>query len=139
MNLATICGNLGADPELRYTQSGTAVMNLSIATTEPKKVGNDWEDHVEWHRITVWDKRAEGLAKVLCKGSKVLVTGPLRTTSWEDKQGGGKRWKTEILARNVELCGGKKKEQQQQQGPPQGQQQQQPQGQGWDQDDIPFR
>ena len=110
MNRALVSGNLGSDPELRYTQGGTAVLNLRLASNERRKKpgSDDWEDHTEWHNCVVWGKRAEGLGKILCKGSKVLVEGVLRTSNFE--KDGTKHWRTEIVAREVELCGGAKKE-----------------------------
>jgi len=112
MNKTILMGNLGQDPELKYTQAGTAVMQLRLATNERRKTPNgEWGDHTEWHSVVVWDKRAEGLSKVLTKGSRVLVEGVLRTSSWE--KDGEKRYRTEIVARDVELCGGAKKQQQQ--------------------------
>ena len=100
-------GNLGADPEMRFTSGGKAVMNLRLACSENRKKGEQWEEHTEWISVVVWDKRAEGLAKILEKGSRVYIEGPLRTTSYEDKEG-IKRYKTEVTAEKVVLCGGKR-------------------------------
>ena len=106
LNRATLLGNLGQDPELKYTQGGQAVLKLSLATTEfvPSKDG-EGKERVEWHRITVWGKRAEGLNKILSKGSRIYVEGSIQTRSWEDKDG-SKRYATEINASKVLLCGG---------------------------------
>ena len=105
MNLAIISGNLGAEPELRRTPSGTAVLNLRLCTNERIKKGDDWTDHAEWHSVVLFGKRAESLAGMLTKGSQVIVRGALRTTSWE--KDGVKKYKTEISADDVELCGRK--------------------------------
>ena len=105
MNVVHILGNLGADPELRVTAGGTAVLKLRVATTERAKKGENWEDHTEWHSATAFGKRAEGLAKFLTKGSKVAITGKLRTSSYE--KDGQKIYRTEIIADDVEPCGGK--------------------------------
>jgi single-strand DNA-binding protein len=107
VNKVILLGNLGADPEMRYTQGGTAVMSLRLATAESYKDSHgDWQERTEWHNVTVWAARAEGLAKVLTKGSRLYIEGSLRTSSYEDREG-VKRYKTEINAQNVVLCGGK--------------------------------
>lgn len=107
VNKVILLGNLGADPELRYTQGGTAVMSMRLATAESyKDKAGEWQERTEWHNVTVWAARAEGLAKVLAKGSRLYVEGSLRTSSYEDRDG-NKRYKTEIVAQNIVLCGGK--------------------------------
>lgn len=99
MNRVIICGNLGGDPELRYTQNQTAVATFNVATTEH---GKDGKQLTEWHRVVVWEKLAENCGKYLEKGKKVLVEGRLGTRSWEDKNG-VKRSTTEIIAKHVEF------------------------------------
>jgi single-strand DNA-binding protein len=107
LNKVILIGNLGGNPELRYTQSGQAVLTISMATNERFKNRDDeWQDRTEWHRVIVWAKRAEGLNKVLEKGSQICVEGKLQTRSWEDKDG-IKRFTTEIIAREVLLLGRK--------------------------------
>lgn len=105
LNRVTLLGNLGADPELRFTQGGQAVLNMRLATTESyldkDKVRRERTD---WHSICCWGKRGEALAKMLHKGSKILVEGSIRTSSYDDREG-NKRYKTEIIASNVVLCG----------------------------------
>lgn len=120
VNKVIVLGNLGADPELRYTQSNMAVATLSVATTEKwkDKEGNGQES-TEWHRIVVWNKQAENCAKYLAKGRSVYVEGKLQTRSWDDKQTGQKRYATEIVAQMVQFLGGNPNNQQ-----GQGQQQQ---------------
>jgi single-strand DNA-binding protein len=105
MNRVTLLGNLGADPELRYTQSGTAVLNIRLATTE-SYLDRDRvrKERTDWHSVVVWGKRAEGLSKILQKGAQILVEGSLRTSSYEARDGGGKRYRTEVNASNVLLC-----------------------------------
>lgn len=106
VNKVILLGNLGADPEVRYTQGGTAVMSLRLATAEPyKDKAGEWQERTEWHSVTVWAARAEGLAKVLAKGARIFVEGSLRTSAYDDRDG-NKRYKTEINASNVVLCGG---------------------------------
>jgi single-strand DNA-binding protein len=100
-----LIGNLGRDPELRYTASGQAVANFTIATTESrtnKDAGR--QDFTEWHRIVAWGRLAEICGEYLSKGRMVYIEGTLRTRSWEDKEG-RKRWTTEVLARNMQMLG----------------------------------
>ena len=107
LNRVMLLGNLGADPELRSTGQGTAVLNLRIATTESYlDKNNARQEHTEWHRVTIWGKRGEALAKFLKKGDRIFVEGGLRTTSYE--KNGEKRYSTEINATNVILAGGGK-------------------------------
>lgn len=106
LNMVVLFGNLGADPELRMTPGGAAVMRLRLATTasylDRDKVR---KERTEWHSVTVWGRRAEGLAKVLSKGSKLLVRGELRTSDWIDQTTGEKKWRTEVNALDVVLGG----------------------------------
>lgn len=116
MNRVILSGNLCADPELRSLANGTSVLNVRLATNERRKDKNDqWVDHPEYHSVVIWGKRAEGLSNILAKGTKVLIEGGLRTSSWE--KDGQKRYKTEVHASEVELLGGKG-ERQQQDSPP---------------------
>lgn len=106
LNKVMLLGNLGADADLRYTQSGHPVLNLRIATTETYLDANRVRhERTEWHSVTVWGKRGEGLARVLAKGSRIFVEGGLRTSSYEDRDG-TKRYRTEIVANEVILAGG---------------------------------
>ena len=88
VNKVILVGNLGQDPELRYTPSGAAVTNFSIATNEvwKDKDGNQ-QDRTEWHRVVLWTRLAEIAGEYLKKGSKVYIEGRLQTRSWEDKEG----------------------------------------------------
>ncbi|MRG93138.1 single-stranded DNA-binding protein [Polyangium spumosum] len=104
MNRVVLLGNLGADPELRYAGSGTAVLNFRMATNESFLDRNrELTERTEWHSVVVFGPRAEGLARVLVKGSCVLVEGTLRTSSYE--KDGQKRYKTEVHARDICLAG----------------------------------
>lgn len=107
LNRVILIGNLGQDPELRFTQSQMAVLSLRMATTESYFDNNTKErkERTEWHTVVVWGKRAEGLNKVLSKGKTIGVEGRLQTRTWEDKQG-NKRYTTEVVANNVILLGG---------------------------------
>jgi single-strand DNA-binding protein len=106
VNKVILVGRLGADPEVRYTPSGVAVANFSIATSEEWKDKNTGEkkEQTEWHRIVVWRRLAEICGEYLHKGSQVYIEGRLQTRSWEDKDG-NKRWTTEILALNMQMLG----------------------------------
>ena len=105
-NRVFVLGNLGQDPELRYTAGQTAVATLNIATTE-NWLGRDGQrqESTEWHRVVVWGKQAENCSKYLAKGRSVFVEGRLQTRSWEDKNG-QKRYTTEINASTVQFIGG---------------------------------
>lgn len=104
MNKVILLGNLGADPELRYTGGGVAVLSFRLATTETWIDKNrELQERTEWHNVVVFGGRAEGLAKHLVKGSSVLVEGGLRTSSYEKE--GQKRYKTEVHARDVFFTG----------------------------------
>lgn len=100
LNRAEIIGRLGQDPDIRYTQSGTAVANVSVATNHSVKQDGEWVDATEWHRVVIWGKMAEACAEYLSKGSQVYISGRLQTRSWEDKDG-TKRWATEIVAQDI--------------------------------------
>lgn len=114
LNSVHLIGNLGNDPELRNTQGGQAVLTIRLATTETYlDRDRNRQERTEWHTIVVWGRRAEGLARILRKGSKIGVTGSLRTNSW-DGNDGTKRYRTEIQARQVILCGDGRGGQQQQ-------------------------
>jgi len=107
VNKVILLGNLGADPEMRMTQGGTAVLNLRLATTESyldKK--NIRQERTEWHSVTVWGKRAEGLAKILVKGDRVYIEGRIETTSYE--KDGEKKYSTKVVANQVVLNGAKR-------------------------------
>jgi len=100
VNKVILIGNLGKDPEVRYTPSGQAVANFSLATTEvgSSKVGGK-QEHTEWHRIVAWGRLAEICGEYLTKGKSVYIEGALRTRSWQDKEGNN-RQTTEIIAKN---------------------------------------
>lgn len=107
LNRVMLLGNLGADPELRMTQSGQAVLNVRLATSETYlDKSKERQERTEWHTVVLWGKRAEALGKILRKGDRIYVEGGLRTSSFEDKAG-TKRYKTEVVASNVLLQGSK--------------------------------
>jgi len=106
VNKVIIVGNLGADPELKYTQNNTPVVNFRVATTDRWKDRNsgDQQERTEWHRIVAWSRLAEICNQYLRKGKQVYVEGRLQTRSWED-QDGNKRYITEIVAQTMQMLG----------------------------------
>lgn len=106
LNKVLLIGNLGKDPELRKTGSGTPVVNFPIATTERWKNNEtgEWNEKTEWHNIVVWGKQGENCHQYLGKGRPVYVEGRLQTRSWEDKDG-NKRYTTEVVAQSVKFLG----------------------------------
>ncbi len=107
VNKVILIGNLGKDPELRYTPSGTAVASFSLATNEryKDKEGN-WQDRTEWHKIVAWQRLAEIAGEYLKKGRTCYIEGRLQTRSWDDKESGQKKYSTEIVANDLVLLGG---------------------------------
>lgn len=107
VNKVILIGNLGADPELRYTPNGNRpVCSLRIATSEVfKDKAGQKQEQTEWHRVTVWGDQAENCNKYLAKGRSVYVEGRLQTRSWDDKEG-NKRYSTEVVAERVKFLGG---------------------------------
>jgi single-strand DNA-binding protein len=107
VNKVILIGNLGQDPELRYTGSGTAVCNLRLATNESYKDANgDWIEKTEWHSIVAWSRLAEICNEYLKKGSQVYFEGSLQTRSYEDRDG-NTRYSTEVKAREMMMLGGR--------------------------------
>jgi single-strand DNA-binding protein len=107
INKVIIVGNLGQDPELRYTGSGTAVCNLRLATNESyKDASGEWVDRTEWHSVVAWARLAEICNEYLKKGSQVYIEGSLQTRNYDDKDG-ITRYTTEIKAREMMMLGGR--------------------------------
>ncbi len=109
INKVILIGNLGQDPELRYTPSGMAVVNITLATSESwkDKQSGEMQERTEWHRIVFYQRLAEIVGEYLRKGSKVFVEGRLRTTKWQDKTSGQDRYTTEIIADNMQMLDSK--------------------------------
>src|SRR5690606_9687008 len=107
MNRVILIGNLGADAELKYTNSGQPVASMRLATSE-KWQGKDGQqqERTEWHSLTLWGKRAEALAKYLTKGSRIAIQGRIQYREYEDRNG-NKRWSTDINVDDIELLGGR--------------------------------
>lgn len=108
VNKVILLGNLGKDPEVKYTPSGTPVAKLTIATNERfKDKEGQWQDRTEWHNVVLWQRLAEIAGEYLKKGSKVYIEGKLQTRSWDDKQTNQKRYMTEVVANDLVLLSGR--------------------------------
>lgn len=108
VNVAIILGNVGADPEVRYTPSGSAVANVSLATSESwkDKQTGDMQERTEWHRVVFYNKLAEIVGEYVSKGSKLYINGSIRTRKWQD-QSGVEKYTTEIIANDMQMLGRK--------------------------------
>lgn len=107
LNKVMLIGNLGKDPEVRYTTAGTAVASFSIATSERfKNKTGEWDERTEWHNITLWGRLAEIAGEYLAKGKTVYIEGRLQTRKWQDKDGRD-RYTTEIVGEKMQMLGGK--------------------------------
>ena len=106
VNKVILVGNLGRDPEIRSTTSGMPVANLSLATNRrwTDKEGNR-QEQTEWHRIVCWGRQAEVAGQYLTKGKQIFVEGRLQTRSWDDKNTGEKRYRTEVICDNFQMLG----------------------------------
>ena len=108
VNKVILIGNLGKDPEVKYTPAGVAVAKFSLATNERyKDKEGQWQDRTEWHNIVAWQRLAEIAGEYLKKGRTVYIEGRLQTSSWDDKETGQKKYKTEIVAHDLVLLGGR--------------------------------
>jgi single-strand DNA-binding protein len=109
VNKVILVGNLGRDPEVRYTPNGAAVANITIATSEgwKDKATGEMQERTEWHRVVFYQRLAEIAGEYLKKGSKVYIEGRLRTTKWQDKTSGQDRYTTEIIADNMQMLDSK--------------------------------
>jgi single-strand DNA-binding protein len=107
VNKVILIGNLGKDPEVKYTPSGMAVARFTLATNErtKDKEGN-WQDKTEWHNLVAFQRTAEIVGEYLKKGRTVFVEGKLQTSSWDDKESGQKRYRTEIIVNDLVMLGG---------------------------------
>jgi single-strand DNA-binding protein len=106
VNKVILVGNLGKDPEVKYTPSGVPVAKFSLATNERfKDKAGEWQERAEWHDIVAWQRLAEIVGEYVSKGSRVYIEGKLQTSSWEDRQSGERKYRTEIVARDLVLLG----------------------------------
>ncbi len=145
LNKVMLIGNLGRDPEVRYTQNGTAVANFTMATTDRWTDGSgERKEKTEWHRIVVWAKQAEIVGEYLKKGRQVYVEGSLQTREWTDREG-QKRYTTEVKALRVQMLGSRGESRQDDPSPVgvssdnlQGSSTADPGNGGYNDDDIPF-
>lgn len=140
LNKAMLIGNLGRDPEVRYTSGGTAVANFTLATNERwTDNAGERQERTEWHRIVVWGKQAEIAGEYLRKGRQIFVEGSLQTREWTDRDG-NKRYTTEIRAQRFQMLGSRDDRGAMPVGAPAGGgQAAHDDGPGYDQDDdIPF-
>ena len=109
VNKVILIGNLGKDPEVRYMPSGSAVANVTIATSEnwKDKASGERQERTEWHNVVFYNRLAEIAGEYLKKGSKVYVEGSLRTRKWQDKNTGADRYTTEIIANEMQMLDGR--------------------------------
>jgi len=135
VNKVILVGNLGRDPELRYTTNGTPVANFTMATTDRwTDPSGEKKERTEWHRIVVWGKQAEIVGEYLRKGRQVYIEGSLQTREWTDREG-GKRYTTEVRAQRVQMLG--RREDREAVPAAGGEQVAEPET-SFDEDDIPF-
>jgi len=108
VNKVTLLGNVGKDPEVKFLPSGTAVANLTLATSErTKDKGGEWQDRTEWHNLTAYQRTAEIIRDYVKKGSKIYVEGRIQTRSWDDKETQKKVYRTEIVVNDLVLLSGR--------------------------------
>jgi single-strand DNA-binding protein len=106
VNKVILVGNVGKDPEVKYLPSGKPVAKFSLATNEKYKDRSDeWQERTEWHNIVAWQRLAEIVGEYVKKGAKLYIEGKLQTSSWEDRESGAKKYRTEIVARDLVLLG----------------------------------
>ncbi len=111
VNKVILIGNLGKDPEVKYTPSGMAVARFTLATNDryKDKEGN-WQDKTEWHNLVAFQRTAEIVGEYLKKGRSCYIEGKLQTSSWDDKESGQKKYRTEIIVNDLVLLGGGQRE-----------------------------
>lgn len=108
VNKVILLGNVGKDPEIRSTPGGTLVATFSLATSDRQKdAQGNWQDRTEWHNLVAFTRTAEIIRDYVKKGSKLYVEGKIQTRSWDDKETGAKRYKTEILVNDLSLLSGR--------------------------------
>jgi single-strand DNA-binding protein len=133
VNKVILVGNLGRDPETRYTQNGTPVAHFTMATSERwTDPSGEKKERTEWHRIVVWGKQADVVAQYLRKGRQVYIEGALQTREWTDREG-NKRQTTEVRAQRVQLLGRPEERQ-----PAAAEEVAEPAAGGFGEDDVPF-
>lgn len=108
VNKLILVGNLGKDPESNFTPSGLQITKFSVATTDSKKVGDEWENETEWHNCVAFSKLAEYVIEHLKVGDQVYIEGKLKTSSWDDANG-QKKYKTDVLCNQIKVLNKKEK------------------------------
>jgi single-strand DNA-binding protein len=138
LNKVMLIGNLGKDPEVRFTASGQAVASFSLATSEKfKGKSGDWEERTEWHNITLWGKLAEIAGEYLSKGKTIYVEGRLQTRKWQDKSGND-RYTTDIVGDKMQMLSAKGERSSSTSGSSAGMSSMQNEEPPFQDDDIPF-
>jgi single-strand DNA-binding protein len=107
VNKVFLLGNVGKDPEMRATQGGMVIASFSLATADRKKDGANWVDSTEWHNLVCFGRTAEIVRDYVKKGTQIFVEGKIQTRSWDDKESGQKKYRTEILVNELSLLGGR--------------------------------
>ena len=108
VNKVILLGNVGKDPEMRSTGGGTLVANFTLATSDRSKdAQGNWQDRTEWHNLVAFTRLAEIIRDYVKKGSKLYVEGKIQTRSWDDKETGAKRYRTEIVVNDISLLSGR--------------------------------
>lgn len=144
VNKVFILGNVGRDPEIRYSPDGKAMASISVATTSSwkDKTTGDKREETEWHRVTFFGRLAEIVEQYVAKGSPIHIEGRLRTRKWQDKESGQDRYATEIVAESMQLLGGRRDSQdddeRQARTPPKSSAERKPAPAAAAQDDDPF-
>src|SRR6202021_3073674 len=105
VNKVFLAGHVGKNPEIRTTTGGMTVASFSLATADRAKVNNEWTDKTEWHNLVAFQRTAEIVRDYVKKGSQVFVEGKIQTRSWDDKESGAKKYRTEILVNALSLLG----------------------------------
>jgi single-strand DNA-binding protein len=106
INKVILIGNVGKEPEVKYTPSGVALAKFSLATNEKfKDKSGEWQERTEWHNVLAWQRLAEIVGEYVQKGTKLFIEGRLQTSSWEDRSTGEKKYRVEIVARDIVLLG----------------------------------
>ncbi|MDE3187036.1 MAG: single-stranded DNA-binding protein [Acidobacteriota bacterium] len=108
VNKVILLGNVGKDPEIRSTGSGTMVANVTLATSDRQKdAQGNWQERTEWHNLVAFNRTAEIIRDYVKKGSKLYIEGKIQTRSWDDKETGAKRYRTEIIVNDLSLLSGR--------------------------------
>lgn len=106
VNKVILVGNVGKDPEVKYAPSGVPIAKISLATNSGyKDRSGEWQERTEWHNLVAWQRTAEIIGEYVHKGSKLYIEGRLQTSSWEDKQSGERKYRTEIVIGELLLLG----------------------------------